>query len=345
MKKFKEQLLKFAVFIFDILLSISISGCNTENYSARKNQKIVPQDYSDVAKNTPSGTPGLDKPDENIGNNSNDNCTNVDTSISSGYYLSFGVLDENVVRNGAKRNESEVVVTGKNIIFPQGGIRSISIKSWSRKEKAYNPPKPGIIQYVDALESAVILDRVPGNVIKENVKIETHIVYLNSHGEFRTIDIIKFGNGYHEISVEKDDAENFAKKVSIKSGTGKKYNQVFIRSMKAEKIVKKWLNWEKQGKKGFGLIKSASIFHDGNADGIKLAKKHLKKLETYLAKCRKTNGTPCGYENYFECVQNDGSKFHFSISADGESVSTDKGVYTIDYPYNEKIVEIFRQIC
>ncbi len=88
MKKFKEQLLKFAVFIFDILLSISISGCNTENYSARKNQKIVPQDYSDVAKNTPSGTPGLDKPDENIGNNSNDNCTNVDTSISSGYYLS-----------------------------------------------------------------------------------------------------------------------------------------------------------------------------------------------------------------------------------------------------------------
>ena len=114
--------------------------------------------------------------------------------------------------------------------------------------------------------------------------------------------------------------------------------------MKAEKIVKKWLNWEKQGKKGFGLIKSASIFHDGNADGIKLAKKHLKKLETYLAKCRKTNGTPCGYENYFECVQNDGSKFHFSISADGESVSTDKGVYTIDYPHNEKIVEIFRQI-
>ena len=57
MKKFKEQLLKFAVFIFDILLSISISGCNIENYSARKNQKIVPQDYSDVAKNTPSGTP------------------------------------------------------------------------------------------------------------------------------------------------------------------------------------------------------------------------------------------------------------------------------------------------
>lgn len=40
MKKFKEQLLKFTVFIFDILLSISISGCNTENYSARKDQEI-----------------------------------------------------------------------------------------------------------------------------------------------------------------------------------------------------------------------------------------------------------------------------------------------------------------
>lgn len=101
----------------------------------------------------------------------------MDTSISSGYYLSFGVLDENVVRNGAKRNESEVVVTGKNIIFPQGGIRSISIKSWSRKEKAYNPPKPGIIQYVDALESAVILDRVPGNVIKKMLKLK-HILFI-----------------------------------------------------------------------------------------------------------------------------------------------------------------------
>lgn len=228
--------------------------------------------------------------------------------------------------------------------FPQGRIKSISIKSWSRKEKTYNLSKSGIIKYVDALESAVITDRIPENVMEENVKIETHIVYLNSHGEFRTIDVINFGNGYHEISVEKDDAENLAKKVSIKSGTSKKYSQVFICSMKAEKIVKKWLDWEKQGKKGFRLIKSASMFQDGNADGFKLAKKHLKKLKTYLAKCKKTNGTPCGYENYFECVQNDGSKFHFSISADGESVSTDNGVYTIDYPHNKKIVEIFRQI-
>lgn len=214
--------------------------------------------------------------------------------------------------------------------FPQGRIKSISIKSWARKEKTYNPSKSGIIKYMDVLESATIIDSVPGNVMEENVKIETHIVYLDDNGGFRTIDVINFGNGYHEIS--------------IKSGTGKKYNQVFIRSMKAEKIVKKWLDWEKQGKKGFRLIKSASMFHDGNADGIRLSKKHLKKLKTYLAKCRKTDGAPCGYENYFECVQNDGSKFHFSISADGESVSTDKGVYTIDYPHNEKIVEIFRQI-
>ena len=37
--------------------------------------------------------------------------------------------------------------------------------------------------------------------MEENVKIETHIVYLDSNGGFRTVDVINFGNGYHEISV------------------------------------------------------------------------------------------------------------------------------------------------
>ena len=54
---------------------------------------------------------------------------------------------------------------------------------------------------MDVLESATIIDSVPENVMEENVKIETHIVYLYSNGGFRTVDVINFGNGYHEISV------------------------------------------------------------------------------------------------------------------------------------------------
>ena len=344
MNKNKKQKLLLIVPGILTIISLSIPGCSTRDYRTREDQETVLSDYFSDVKNTPSDVPELGTPDRNKDESANGGCTNVDTSISSGYYLSFGVLDEDVVIDGAGRNKSEVSVNGKNVVFPQGGIRSISIKSWSRKEKAYNPPKSGIIKYIDALESAVIVDSVPKNVIEEMVKIETHIIYLNSHDEFRTVNIINFGNGYHEISVGKDDVENFAKKVSIKSGTGEKYNQVFLRSMEAEKVIKKWLNWEKQGKMGFRLVQSASLSYDGNADGIKLAEKPLNKLKKYLETCRKTGGTPCGYENYFECVQNDGNQFHFSISADGESISTDKGVYIIDYPYNEKIVEIFKQI-
>ncbi|MCI9080377.1 MAG: hypothetical protein HFH68_15970 [Lachnospiraceae bacterium] len=344
MKKLKEQPLKLPALVLAVLLGLSVTGCSKMDYSATKDQGTVSSDCPPDVKNTPSAVPGLDTPDGNLDDGNNVDSDSIDTSISSGYYLSLGVLDENVVRNGAGRNESDVSVIGKKIIFPQGGIRSISIKSWPRQEKPYNPPKPGIIQYVDALESAVIVDSVPENVLEKMVKIDTHILYLNSHGEFRTINIVNFGNGYHEISVEKDDAKNFAKKIYIKSGTGKKYHHVFLRSMEAENIIKKWIHWEKQGKNGFGFVQSASLFYDGNPDGIKLSEDHLKKIKIYLEKCKKTDGAPCGYENYFECIQDNGDLFHFSISADGESISTDKSVYIVDYPDSERIAELLKEI-
>lgn len=117
--------------------------------------------------------------------------------------------------------------------------------------------------------------------------------------------------------VKKDDAKDFAKGISIKSDAGKK---------------------------GFELIQSASLNVDGNVDGIKLTEAQLKKLKTYLKADKKAAETPCGYENYFECIQDDGAKFHFSISADGESISTDRSVYVVDYPDNVEIVELFKEI-
>lgn len=340
MRKFNKQWISFTVLGFTILFSLAVTGCSQKDYSSKgeKNKETVSSGYSSrVTENLSSFVPEEDTTEKIPGDS-----TVIDKSISSGYYLSLGVLDESVVLNKAGRNESEMMVAGKKVIFPQGGIRSISIKSWSRKEEPYNPPKSEIIEYVDALESSEIVEDVPGNVLKKMVKIETHILYLNSHNKFRTISVTNFGNGYHEISVEKDDAEHFAKKISIKPDEGKKYNQVFLRSMEAEKIIKKWIHWESQGKKGFKSIQSANLIVNGNM--VQLTEDQTNKLKTYLKADKKTAGFPCGYENYFECIQDDGSKFHFSISADGESISTDRRVYTADYPDNLEIVELFKEI-
>lgn len=342
MKKFKERLLSFTMLSFAILLSLSVAGCGSKDeFSARgeKSSEKASPASSAVIENKSSAVPKEDTVDETL-----DDGTDVDTSISSGYYLSLGVLNENVVRNGAERDESEVTVADKKVVFPQGEIRSIGIKSWSRKEEAYNPTKTEIVQYVDALEGTEIIDKVPENVLKKMVKIETHILYLNSHGKFRTIGVTNLGNGYHEISVEKDDAKDFAKGISIKSDTGKKYHQVFLHSLKMEKIIKEWIHWESQGEKGFESIQSVRLNVDGNEDGIEFTEAQLKKLKTYLKADKKPAEAPCGYENYFECIQVDGGEFHFSISADGESISTDKRVYIVDYPDNVEIVELFKEI-
>lgn len=313
MRKFKKQLITVTLSSFIILLSLNAVGCGS-------------------------------KGDYKTGDESLDVDTDVDVSISSLYYLSLGNLVENVVRNGAGRHETEVTVADKKVVFPQGKIRGIAIKSWSRKEKAYNPPKSEIIQYVDALENAKTINKIPNNVSKKMIKIETHILYLNSHGEFRTVGVTDWGNGYHEISVEKDDAKNFAKGISIKSDTGKKYKQIFLRSTEAEKILKEWIHWESQGKKGFKSIQSVSLSVDGKTDEIKFTENQLKILKTYLKSDKKSAEAPCGYENHFECTQSDGNQFHFSISADGESISTDKSVYVVDYPDNMEMVYLLKEL-
>ncbi|MDO4941679.1 MAG: hypothetical protein Q4E73_02415 [Lachnospiraceae bacterium] len=315
MREFKKQLLIVTMLSFIILLSLSLTGCAPKS------------GYSDKGEKSPETV-----------------SQDADTSISSGYYLSLGSLNESVVRDGAERDESEVTVADKKIVFPQGEMKSVGIKSWSRKEKAYYPSKSELVQYMDALEHAEIVDDVPENVLKKMPKIETHILYLNSHGEFRTIGITDFGNGYHEISVEKDDVEDFKKEISIQSDTGKKYHQVFLRSMEAEKIIKEWIHWESQGEKGFESIQSAGLTIDENVDGFKLTEDQLNKLKAYLKAEKKPAEAPCGCENYFECILDDESQFHFSISADGESISTDRGVYVVDYPDNAEIVELFKEI-
>ncbi len=337
MRKFRKQLFKYTV-VSAILISLGVTGCGLNSYNGEKIPETASLDSSsNYNKEVSSVVHGEDTAGENL---DNDAAEDADTSVSSGYYLSLGVLNENIVFNGAERNESEMAVAGKKVIFPQGGIRSISIKSWSRKEKSYNPPKPEIIQYVDALESAEIIDSIPENVFKNMVKIEVHMLYLNSHGKFRTICVTDFGNGYHQISVEMDNAKD----VSIKSDAGENYSQVFLYSMEAENIIKEWINWESAEKKEFEMVQSASMYVNGDMNGIALTKEQLKKLKTYLKAGKKTAENPCGCENYFECIKEDGNSLHFSISADGENITTDKSVYAVDYPDNLEIVELFKEL-
>lgn len=339
MRKFKQQCLALAVLGFAILLSLSMEGCSLNGDSTKDGPENVTVTF---LPGVPEGDTTTDEGlDEDIEEDIEEDIK-IDTSVSSGHYLSLGVLDEDIVLNGAGRDKPEVTVAGGKVLFPQGGIRSICIRSWARKEKAYDLPKEEIVQYVDALERAGMVDGLPENVWKM-VRIETHILYVNSDGEFRTIGAVSFGNGYFEIFVEKDDAENFAKEVSMKSDTGEKYQHIFVRSMEAEKAIKGWIQWESQGEKGFGQIQSASWLADENADGIKLTESQLKKLKAYLKADRQPAEAPCGYECYFECIQDDGSKFHFSISADGETISTDKSVYRVDHPENEQVVELFEE--
>ncbi len=341
MNKSKKQFLTFTALNLIILFNLGITGCGSKDYNTKEEKiaKTISSGSSSVIETISSTVPKRDIT-EKIFEDSN----NIDKTISSGYYLSLGTLDENVLINETEQNKSGITVVNKNIIFPQCRIKSISMNSWSRKEKHYNPPKHEIVQYVDALENAEIVDNVPEKVLKKMVKIETHILYLNSHNKFRTISIINFGNGYHEISVAKDNKKNFAKNIPVRTDTGKKYYQIFLHSMKAENIIKKWINWESQGKDGFSSIQNASLSVNGSMDVTEFTEDQLKKLETYLKSDKKLAEAPCGYENYFECIQEDGSKFHFSISADGESISTDKAVYVVDYPDNVEIVELFKEI-
>ena len=131
MKKIRKQLFKYIVGSA-ILISLGITGCGLNVYS-RNGEKISETASLDSSSNYNKKVSSVvHEGDTADGTLDNDTAEDSDTSVSSGYYLSLGVLDENVVFNGAERNESEMAVAGKKVIFPQGGIRSISIKSWSR---------------------------------------------------------------------------------------------------------------------------------------------------------------------------------------------------------------------
>lgn len=314
------------VFTLYIIVAISITGCGlNDNVNDPSNEK------NEVAQSTITPTESTTENEE------------IDTSISSGYCLSLGVLDQNVVQNGPDRDESELSIYNKKLLFPQGAVRTICIKSFSRQEKAYNSGETEVKKLVNEIEGAKIIKELPENAFTSIPRIQTKILSLNSHAEFRTICLTSYGNGYHEISVVKDDFDDFAKQADILSTQGKKYDQIFLKSEEVEKIIKRWIAWEKDSKQKFASIQKATVSVAEEKESFELNKKDIALLKKCLLSKKKVVESPCGTEFHFECTLQAGTVFHFSLSADGDSISTDEQIYSIEPSYANKISKLLRQ--
>lgn len=316
---------RVSLFMFLITTIVLATGCNKNddiNNGNKKNMSINPTAEQEEVE---------EKADE------------YDTGVSSGYYLSLGALDKNVALNGQERNESEVSIVSDKMIFPQGAIRSVCIGSWSRKEKSYNPEQSEVDNLIKEIERAKIVKKLPGSVFGKMSKIQTKLLVLNSHGEFRTVHATTYGKGYHEISVVKDDPDDFSKTVYIKSDKGEKKKHIFLYSNEIEKIIKKWILFEKE--QSFDQISRAALSVDGENSSVQLSKEELDVLKKCL-KDRKvaSQNTPCGHDCYFVCELQDGNEFHFSVCSDGESLSTDQQVYIIDGSDSKKLFSLLKSI-
>lgn len=311
-----------------VTLSVFVSGCNINSdekkINGEKKENLTVNTVAKVEKNEKEKT-------------------QCDTTVSSGYCMSLGVLDENLVINGPERNESEISIVKGKIVFPQGAIRSVCIGSWSRKEEAFNPEKSELDGLVKEIENTKVIAKLPEKAFGCMPRIQTKLLFLNSHGEFRTISVTSYGNGYHELCVEKDDSENFSQKVFVKLDSGDKKKRVFLQSYELEKIIKKCISFEKNDDI-FEKISKAEISVDEQDVSIRLRDKEIEMLKNYVKTRKKTVDNPCGHDNYFKCTLADGSNFHFSVCLDGESLSTDNQVYTIDNSVSCKICDLLKSI-
>lgn len=266
-----------------------------------------------------------------------------DILVSSGYCMALGVLEKNVAINGPERNESEVSILDGHILFPQGAIRSLCIGSWSRKDSSYNIKEAEIDSLIDEIENAKILEKLPEKKIDNISRIRTKVLLLNSHGEFRTVNITSYGKGYHEMFVEKDDEENFSSPVDICSDSGKKKEHLFFKSKEIENAIKKWIMFEKNDNV-FEKLNKVNLSVDESDASVQIQDEELEVLVNCIKNKKKTNDNPCGHDYYFECCLQDGSMFHFSLCSDGESLSTDRHVYSIDNSDSKKIYNQLKSI-
>lgn len=119
--------------------------------------------------------------------------------------------------------------------------------------------------------------------------------------------------------------------------------ELFVKSMELEEIIKKWTGFETKGESEFDTIKEASLTFDGDTDEIKLSEKEIENLKTCLKLEKKFAESPCDNGAHFECVQENGDRFHFSIASDGDFICMDQYVYEVKSPGGEKISKFLRE--
>ena len=314
-------------YLFLCLLFVIVSGCDAKEAPLSTDAGAI---TSGSAVATSGSAVDVDDSKQEGNESTNDD---LDTSVSSGFYMQFGVLDKNYVINGSKRDEENVFVKNGKILFPQGCIRSICADSYARNFEGFNPSHDKIKDLVEMIENATVLDDLPKNDDFNRItRIDTRFVFLNSHGEYITITLNCFGDGYCLISSAADGETDFANELTIKSDNGKKHKDgVVIFSKSLEKCIKQWISWEDIGDKGFDQIESMVMnYKYAPEKAVELPETAIKQIQKYLKHIDGTDYGTCGDEHQIVAKLKNGKAFHFSISADADCICTDKIIYTIE---------------
>ena len=254
------------------------------------------------------------------------NSTSADMNTVSEYYLAMGAFSENIAVNGINRDETEVTVTDDKMCFPQGMLRGIAVANQARKCKGYRVSRDEANEFIDIMENAQITEK--DKAIKGR-NIEAHMVYLNSHSEFRIINLTFYKNGFFSVDVQADDEKKFAKDLKIKIQSEKNKKQIYLKSSKLENLIKKWIGYRETAAEEFEQIKSVVYENESINKSVELKEQQISELKKLTQNNKIIDGMPCDTNNYFVCTLSTNKKLHFSISSDGDCLSTDDHVYML----------------
>lgn len=220
-----KRLFLYRVIVILTVSVMGLTGCKNTNTKENSEPEIA----------TVAPTEG------NVNNReANESEKDADSTITkvntvSEYYLAMGVFSENIVLNGANRDEAEVSVVNEKICLPQGMFRGIAVANQARKCKGYRVSRDEANEFIDIMENAQITEK--DKAIKGR-NIEAHMVYLNSHSEFRIINLTFYKNGFFSVDVQADDEKKFAKDLKIKIQSEKNKKQIYLKSSKLENLIK-----------------------------------------------------------------------------------------------------------
>ena len=312
----KKEFLLYKVVVTLAVATIGFTGC--KNTEVREN----------IEQKTATIAPTMEKFDnsDSDGIQKDINSTSADMNTVSEYYLAMGAFSENIAVNGINRDETEVTVTDDKMCFPQGMLRGIAVANQARKCMEYKISKDEAKKFIDIIENAKIVEQ---NKDIKGRNIEAHMVYLNSHSEFRTINLVFYNDGYFSVDVKADDEENFAKDIKIKVQSGRNKKQLYLKSGKLEKLIKKWIGYREVDVKEFEQIESAVYENESINKSVELKEQQISELKKLTQNNKIIDGMPCDTNNYFVCTLSTNKKLHFSISSDGDCLSTDDHVYML----------------